>query len=174
MGGCVISQIYMSKTSFVQPPQGMAMNALRMKIGKRSSISRKTVSELMLPYKQVKSTCSKLANVIYHEIYFRMCLLLNASLVASCCSTRCSMHLVFVSKGKKGSWGVPHKSTPLRLPKQALNQGDFIGYDHTEVICLPNLGLAGCHSVFKAHLCGTRMLLSSQSSKITRNSRQQW
>lgn len=32
MGGCVISQIYMSKTSFMQPPQGMAMNALKMKI----------------------------------------------------------------------------------------------------------------------------------------------
>lgn len=66
------------------------------------------------------------------------------------------------------------RDIPLGLPQQALNPGDFVGYDHTEVIYLPNLGLAGCHSVFKAGLCGTRMPLSSQSSKITRNSRQQW
>lgn len=32
MGGCVISQIYMSNTSFVQTPQGMAMNAHRTQI----------------------------------------------------------------------------------------------------------------------------------------------
>lgn len=101
----------------------------------------------MYPDKQVKSIHTKLANMIYLQIYYRTCFLLNASLVASCCSTRCSMHLVFVSKKQK----MKLKSSTQGARLQGSHNRDFIGYDYTEVTYQPNLGLAGCHSVFKAH-----------------------
>lgn len=106
MGGCVITQIYMSKTSFVQTPQGMTMNKHRTQIWKRSSISRRSLS-----WSTSTSRTNLFAASQLIQIYSRMCFVIECFFqTCTRCSAGCCMCSVFASKKQKLKW---HKGTSL-------------------------------------------------------------